>query len=88
MLFNCHVSPWCVLETTAQPETTTEQKSASSTQKPGDSGAQSGDKDSGGQHFDGASFIGGIVLCAGIVAIIFFGLKFYRAKTERNYHTL
>lgn len=41
-----------------------------------------------GQHFDGASFIGGIILCAGIVAIVFFGCKFYKARQERNYHTL
>lgn len=42
----------------------------------------------GGQSFDAASFIGGIVLCAGMVAIAYFGLKFYRARQERNYHTL
>lgn len=40
------------------------------------------------QRFDGASFIGGIVLCAGAVAIVFFGCKFYKAKSERNYQTL
>ncbi|XP_071114291.1 sialomucin core protein 24-like [Haliotis cracherodii] len=40
------------------------------------------------QHFDGPSFIGGIVLCAGIMAIVFFGCKFYKARQERNYHTL
>ncbi|KAK7492994.1 hypothetical protein BaRGS_00015724, partial [Batillaria attramentaria] len=41
-----------------------------------------------GQSFDAASFIGGIVLCAGLVAIGYFGLKFYRARQDRNYHTL
>lgn len=41
-----------------------------------------------GQHFDGASFVGGIVLCAGLVAIAYFGLKFYRSRQDRNYHTL
>lgn len=60
----------------------------STTQNPGDTGANTGNDDSHGQHFDGASFIGGIVLCAGLVAIVFFGMKFYKAKTERNYHTL
>lgn len=43
--------------------------------------------DSGG-GFDAASFIGGIVLCGGLIAIGYFGLKFYRARQERNYHTL
>ncbi|XP_074663138.1 uncharacterized protein LOC141915485 isoform X1 [Tubulanus polymorphus] len=41
-----------------------------------------------GQHFDAASFIGGIVLCGGVIAIIFFGCKFYKARSEQNYHTL
>ena len=41
-----------------------------------------------GRSFDGASFIGGIVLCAGLIAIGCFGWKFYKAKTERNYQTL
>lgn len=51
-------------------------------------GQSASTSDEHGQHFDGASFIGGIVLCAGLVAIVFFGCKFYKAKTERNYHTL
>ncbi|KAL5011155.1 hypothetical protein ScPMuIL_013460 [Solemya velum] len=45
-----------------------------------------GDADSG-QHFDTASFIGGIVLCLGIVAIVFLAVKYYQTK-QRNYHTL
>ena len=57
------------------------------TENPGDTAANTGD-DAHGQHFDGASFIGGIVLCAGLVAIVFFGMKFYKAKADRNYHTL
>ena len=38
--------------------------------------------------FDMPSFIGGIILCAGVVAIAFFGCKFYKNRSERNYHTL
>ncbi|XP_014779703.1 porimin isoform X2 [Octopus bimaculoides] len=34
------------------------------------------------QHFDAASFIGGIILCAGVIAIVFFGCKFYKARTS------
>uniref|UniRef100_A0A8C1QR14 CD164 molecule, sialomucin n=1 Tax=Cyprinus carpio TaxID=7962 RepID=A0A8C1QR14_CYPCA len=37
--------------------------------------------------FDGASFIGGIVLVLGLQAVIFFLYKFCRSK-DRNYHTL
>ena len=50
--------------------------------------SEGGKGDCSGQHFDGASFVGGIILCAGIIALIFFGLKFYKSRTERNYHTL
>ncbi|OWF53174.1 sialomucin core protein 24-like [Mizuhopecten yessoensis] len=42
----------------------------------------------GMQHFDGASFVGGIILAVGVIAIAFFGCKFYKARKERNYHTL
>lgn len=40
------------------------------------------------RHFDGPSFIGGIVLAMGLMAIAFVSFKFYKARTERNYHTL
>ncbi|KAL8613695.1 hypothetical protein ACOMHN_029787 [Nucella lapillus] len=43
---------------------------------------------SGGQSFDTASFIGGIVLCAGILAIAYLGTKFYHSKQERNYESM
>uniref|UniRef100_T1JDL8 Uncharacterized protein n=1 Tax=Strigamia maritima TaxID=126957 RepID=T1JDL8_STRMM len=39
-------------------------------------------------RFDTGSFIGGIVLTLGLMAIAFVGYKFYRARTEHNYHTL
>jgi len=39
-----------------------------------------------GQHFDAASFIGGIVLCGGVIIIIFFACKFYKSRSERTYH--
>ncbi|CAG9134864.1 unnamed protein product [Plutella xylostella] len=38
--------------------------------------------------FDGASFVGGIIMTLGLLAIGFIGLKYYRTQTERNYHTL
>ncbi|XP_042902844.1 sialomucin core protein 24 [Parasteatoda tepidariorum] len=41
-----------------------------------------------GRHFDAPSFIGGIVLALGLLAIIYISFKFYKARTERNYHTL
>lgn len=40
------------------------------------------------RRFDGPSFIGGIILTIGILAVTYVGFKFYRARTERNYHTL
>ncbi|XP_017776081.1 PREDICTED: sialomucin core protein 24-like [Nicrophorus vespilloides] len=41
-----------------------------------------------GRTFDGPSFIGGIILASGLTAIGFVAFKFYKARTERNYHTL
>nr|WEY07720.1 sialomucin core protein 24 [Ephestia kuehniella] len=38
--------------------------------------------------FDGASFVGGIILTLGLLAISFMGFKYYKNQTERNYHTL
>ncbi|CAH2084553.1 unnamed protein product [Euphydryas editha] len=38
--------------------------------------------------FDGGSFIGGIILTLGLLAIGFMGFKYYKNQTERNYHTL
>ncbi|XP_012267046.2 cell wall protein DAN4-like [Athalia rosae] len=40
------------------------------------------------RHFDGPSFMGGIILTAGLVAITFILWKFYKARAERNYRTL
>ncbi|XP_071448772.1 sialomucin core protein 24-like [Hetaerina americana] len=40
------------------------------------------------RRFDGPSFIGGIVFALGVTAIGFVAWKFYKARTERNYHTL
>ena len=37
------------------------------------------------QHFDAASFIGGIVLCGAVIAIAFFGCKFYKQRSETKY---
>ncbi|XP_063826841.1 porimin-like [Ostrinia nubilalis] len=41
-----------------------------------------------GRGFDGPSFIGGIILTLGLLAVGFMGFKYYRNQTERNYHTL
>lgn len=40
------------------------------------------------RHFDTLSFLGGIILTLGCLAICYVGFKFYKARTERNYHTL
>jgi len=40
------------------------------------------------QHFDGSSFIGGMVLAFGVVAILCFMRLFFRAQDEERYHTL
>ena len=39
-----------------------------------------------GRHFDAASFVGGIVLSACVIAIVFFVVKFYKSRTENRYH--
>ncbi|XP_058461077.1 uncharacterized protein LOC131436391 [Malaya genurostris] len=40
------------------------------------------------RHFDGYSFVGGMILAYGSLAIGLVLWKFYKARTERNYHTL
>ncbi|XP_044739468.1 integumentary mucin C.1-like isoform X2 [Chrysoperla carnea] len=40
------------------------------------------------QRFDFPSFIGGIMLTLGLLAIGIISHKFYKARTDRNYHTL
>ena len=67
--------------TTSNATTTGTTSTTTGTTTPGKSGGS-------GQSFDGASFVGGIILSLGIVAIIFFGLKFYKARKDQNYHTL
>ncbi|KAG8229071.1 hypothetical protein J437_LFUL005705 [Ladona fulva] len=56
-------------------------KAAPTTQAPTDKPAEE-------RRFDGPSFIGGIVFALGVTAIAFVAWKFYKARTERNYHTL
>ncbi|KAK3576961.1 hypothetical protein CHS0354_005967 [Potamilus streckersoni] len=75
----------CQVVTTKAPTTTLKPATTTEALKSTPSGQSN---DGSKQHFDAASFVGGIVLCLGIVAIIFFGCKFYKARTERNYHTL
>ncbi|CAH2261679.1 proteoglycan 4-like [Pararge aegeria] len=64
---------------------------AKPTESPKTTEAPKSDKDahivqSGG--FSGPSFIGGIILTLGLLAIGFMGFKYYKNQTERNYHTL
>lgn len=40
-----------------------------------------------GREFDGLSFFGGMILGATICVVLFFALKYYRAK-KRSYHSL
>ncbi|XP_078618819.1 uncharacterized protein LOC144886209 isoform X3 [Branchiostoma floridae x Branchiostoma japonicum] len=52
---------------------------------PGPSAGPTNSPQKGG--FDAASFIGGIVLCGGLIALIFFGCKFWKSRSSPNYHT-
>ncbi|GFN92442.1 sialomucin core protein 24 [Plakobranchus ocellatus] len=73
----------CIVEpTTVTTPTTTNGSTTTPTTTTAGGGGSSG------QSFDGASFVGGIILSLGIVAIVFFGLKFYKARKDQNYHTL
>lgn len=38
------------------------------------------------RSFDGPSFIGGIILTLGLIAVSFIGYKYYKNQTERNYY--
>lgn len=38
-----------------------------------------------GSHFDAASFVGGIILCAGLFALGFIGYKIYKSRTSPQY---
>ncbi|GIY18350.1 hypothetical protein CEXT_410781 [Caerostris extrusa] len=79
----------CSLFTT---ESTSETTSASSTPPPSSTTTLTSTvpttPTAAGRHFDAPSFIGGIVLALGLLAIIYVSFKFYKARTERNYHTL
>jgi CD164 antigen len=39
-------------------------------------------------QFSVTAFIGGMVFAFGMMAIGFIAFKFYKARNERNYHTL
>ncbi|CAG4935678.1 unnamed protein product [Parnassius apollo] len=67
---------------------TTTEKSAV-TNKPTEAPKKDEDKPTlQARGFDGPSFIGGIILTLGLLAIGFMGFKYYKTQTERNYHTL
>ncbi|XP_076466254.1 sialomucin core protein 24-like [Babylonia areolata] len=73
--------------TTTKPTTPSKPTDSTTTQAPATKSPSKGDQ-GGGRHFDAASFIGGIVLCIGLVAIAYFALKFYKSRQGKNYHTL
>ncbi|XP_026319272.1 sialomucin core protein 24-like [Hyposmocoma kahamanoa] len=70
------------------PAPTTPKPVQSSTAPPSAKPTQSSDAPLQARGFDGASFIGGIILTLGLLAIGFMGFKYYKNQTERNYHTL
>ncbi|XP_066287458.1 uncharacterized protein [Branchiostoma lanceolatum] len=70
--------------TTAKPTTPTPSTQPEKT-TPGPSAGPTSSPQMGG--FDAASFIGGIVLCGGLIALIFFGCKFWKSRSSPNYHT-
>ncbi|XP_063234832.1 integumentary mucin C.1-like [Bacillus rossius redtenbacheri] len=74
--------------TTPAPNTTTTVPPTKPTVVPASTTAAPTVPPSKDRRFDGPSFVGGIVLCLGILAIGFVAFKFYKARTERNYHTL
>ncbi|RUS83949.1 hypothetical protein EGW08_008304 [Elysia chlorotica] len=82
----------CRVEPTTTPSTPTTPNGTSPTSTPSPATTPSsttpGSSGGSGQSFDGASFVGGIILSLGIVAIVFFGLKFYKSRKDQNYHTL
>ncbi|XP_022254047.1 sialomucin core protein 24-like [Limulus polyphemus] len=69
--------------TTFSPDISTENKTSSVVSASSPSAAPLS-----ARRFDAPSFIGGIVLSLGFLAILYVGFKFYKAHTERNYHTL
>ncbi|XP_019617321.1 PREDICTED: uncharacterized protein LOC109464701 isoform X3 [Branchiostoma belcheri] len=75
----------CSANTTANPSTAkpTTKPGSKTTAQPTEGPTKSPQK--GG--FDAASFIGGIVLCGGLIALIFFGCKFWKSRSSPNYHT-
>ncbi|XP_078618824.1 uncharacterized protein LOC144886209 isoform X7 [Branchiostoma floridae x Branchiostoma japonicum] len=81
-------------DTTAAPTTQANSTTKPTTPKPttqpaktspGPSAGPTNSPQKGG--FDAASFIGGIVLCGGLIALIFFGCKFWKSRSSPNYHT-
>ncbi|XP_019617319.1 PREDICTED: uncharacterized protein LOC109464701 isoform X1 [Branchiostoma belcheri] len=77
--------PTTPANTTANPSTAkpTTKPGSKTTAQPTEGPTKSPQK--GG--FDAASFIGGIVLCGGLIALIFFGCKFWKSRSSPNYHT-
>ncbi|XP_068633881.1 sialomucin core protein 24-like [Battus philenor] len=81
--------------TTTKPEEKTEKSTVTTTEKsattikPTEAPKKDEDKPTlQARGFDGPSFIGGIILTLGLLAIGFMGFKYYKNQTERNYHTL
>jgi len=81
--------------TTPAPESTTTAKSTSTstvkpstTKEPPITTSTTPQPPQPCRRFDGPSFIGGTILSMGLLAIFFICYKFYKARNERNYHTL
>lgn len=74
--------------TTEQPSSNNTSSTESTTETNTLPSTKDDTPESGGRRFDPPSFIGGIVLALGLLAIAYVGYKFYRARTEHNYHTL
>jgi len=74
--------------TTAQTTTTVETTTTATTTTPSPSTTTAKPQPQPCRRFDGPSFIGGIVLAVGLAGIGYVIWKFYKSRTERNYHTL
>ncbi|XP_035686130.1 sialomucin core protein 24-like isoform X7 [Branchiostoma floridae] len=74
----------CSANSTTKP-TTPKPTTQPAKTSPGPSAGPTNSPQKGG--FDAASFIGGIVLCGGLIALIFFGCKFWKSRSSPNYHT-
>lgn len=74
--------------TTVDPNTTTTTTTVAPTPSPVPTTTVKPTPDHDRSQFSVTAFIGGMVFAFGMMAIGFIGFKFYKARNERNYHTL